>query len=52
MKVIILAGGWGSRLGHLSESVPKPMVKIGDKPMLWHIMGITILLFLQVLKPK
>ncbi len=38
MKVIILAGGWGSRLGHLSESVPKPMVKIGDKPMLWHIM--------------
>lgn len=38
MKVIILAGGWGSRLGQLSESVPKPMVKIGDKPMLWHIM--------------
>ena len=26
MKIIILAGGWGSRLGHLSESVPKPMI--------------------------
>ena len=38
MKVIILAGGWGSRLGQLTESVPKPMVKIGDKPILWHIM--------------
>mgnify|MGYP001361547267 CR=1 FL=1 len=38
MKVIILAGGWGSRLGQLTEAVPKPMVKIGDKPILWHIM--------------
>ena len=40
MKVIILAGGWGSRLGQLSESVPKPMVAIGNKPVLWHIMKI------------
>ncbi len=40
MKVIILAGGWGSRLGPLTELVPKPMVKIGDKPILWHIMKI------------
>ena len=40
MKCIILAGGWGSRLGQLSESVPKPMIKIGDKPILWHIMKI------------
>ena len=38
MKVIILAGGWGSRLGQLSNSIPKPMVAIGDKPILWHIM--------------
>ena len=38
MKVIILAGGWGSRLGQLTETIPKPMVKIGDKPILWHIM--------------
>ena len=40
MKVIILAGGWGSRLGQLSELVPKPMVLIGNKPILWHIMKI------------
>ena len=38
MKVIILAGGWGTRLGYLSEIIPKPMVKIGNRPILWHIM--------------
>ena len=40
MKVIILAGGWGSRLGQLSSKIPKPMVKIGNKPILWHIMKV------------
>lgn len=40
MKVIILAGGWGTRLGRLTELIPKPMVKIGNKPILWHIMKI------------
>lgn len=40
MKVIILAGGWGSRLGRLTELIPKPMVMIGGKPILWHIMKI------------
>jgi glucose-1-phosphate cytidylyltransferase len=40
LKTIILAGGWGSRLGQLSESIPKPMIPIGDKPVLWHIMKI------------
>jgi glucose-1-phosphate cytidylyltransferase len=40
LKVIILAGGWGSRLGKLTERIPKPMVKIGRKPILWHIMKI------------
>jgi glucose-1-phosphate cytidylyltransferase len=40
MKTIILAGGWGSRLGNLTETVPKPMVNIGSKPVLWHIMKI------------
>ena len=40
MKTIILAGGWGSRLGQLSESVPKPMLKIGNRPIIWHIMKI------------
>jgi len=38
MKTIILAGGWGTRLGQQSEDIPKPMVPIGNKPVLWHIM--------------
>jgi len=38
MKTLILCGGYGSRLGSISENKPKPMVEIGNKPMLWHIM--------------
>ena len=38
MKVIILAGGFGSRLSEYTEIIPKPMVKIGGRPILWHIM--------------
>jgi glucose-1-phosphate cytidylyltransferase len=38
MKVVIFAGGMGTRLGSLSESTPKPMVEIGGKPIIWHIM--------------
>lgn len=38
MKVVILAGGVGSRLAELTEVVPKPMVEIGERPILWHIM--------------
>lgn len=38
MKVVILAGGLGTRLSELTESIPKPMLKINDKPILWHIM--------------
>jgi glucose-1-phosphate cytidylyltransferase len=38
MKVIILAGGFGTRLSEYAESIPKPMVPIGGKPILWHIM--------------
>lgn len=38
MKVVILAGGRGSRLGEETKDVPKPMVEIGGKPIIWHIM--------------
>ena len=38
MKVVILAGGFGTRLSEHTKSIPKPMVKIGDKPILVHIM--------------
>lgn len=40
MKTIILAGGMGSRLGSITETIPKPMVMIGGKPIIWHIMKI------------
>ena len=38
MKVVILAGGFGTRISEHTETIPKPMVTIGDKPILWHIM--------------
>ncbi len=40
MKVVILAGGRGTRISEETETIPKPMVEIGGKPMLWHIMKI------------
>ena len=40
MKVVILAGGLGTRLSEETEVKPKPMVEIGGKPILWHIMKI------------
>lgn len=40
MKCVILAGGVGSRIAEESEARPKPMVEIGGKPILWHIMKI------------
>ena len=40
MKVVILAGGFGTRLSEETHLRPKPMVDIGDKPILWHIMKI------------
>ncbi len=38
MKVVILAGGMGTRLSEETDLKPKPMAEIGDKPILWHIM--------------
>jgi glucose-1-phosphate cytidylyltransferase len=40
MKAVILAGGLGSRLSEETESKPKPMVEVGGRPILWHIMKI------------
>jgi glucose-1-phosphate cytidylyltransferase len=38
MKAVILAGGLGTRIAEESDTKPKPMVEIGGKPLLWHIM--------------
>ena len=38
MKVILLAGGFGTRLAEYTDIIPKPMVPVGGKPILWHIM--------------
>jgi len=38
MKVMILAGGFGTRLSEYTETIPKPMVAVGNKPIIWHIM--------------
>ena len=40
MKVIILAGGLGTRISEETETKPKPMVLLGDKPIIWHLMNI------------
>jgi glucose-1-phosphate cytidylyltransferase len=39
MKVVILAGGFGTRLSEYTETIPKPMVRVGGKPIVWHIMN-------------
>jgi glucose-1-phosphate cytidylyltransferase len=40
IKAVILAGGLGTRLSEETDKLPKPMVEIGDQPILWHIMKI------------
>ena len=39
MKVVLFCGGLGMRMGETSARIPKPMIQIGDKPILWHIMS-------------
>ena len=39
MKTIILAGGYGTRLAEYTDKIPKPMVQVGNKPILSHIMN-------------
>lgn len=56
MKVVILAGGLGSRLSEETTVRPKPMVELGGKPVLWHIMktythyGLTDFIYASVTK--
>jgi len=38
MKVVLFCGGLGTRLREYSDTVPKPMVEIGYRPILWHVM--------------
>jgi glucose-1-phosphate cytidylyltransferase len=38
MKTVILCGGYGTRIRDVADNIPKPMVPIGDRPILWHIM--------------
>ncbi len=40
MKIVILAGGYGTRISEESHLKPKPMIEIGGRPVLWHIMKI------------
>tara|TARA_B100000900_G_scaffold341981_1_gene305241 strand:+ start:26904 stop:27662 length:759 start_codon:yes stop_codon:yes gene_type:complete len=40
LKTVILAGGFGTRLSEYTDNIPKPMVNIGNRPMIWHIMNL------------
>src|SRR5690606_10959438 len=38
MKVVLFCGGYGTRIREYSDRIPKPLVPIGDRPVMWHIM--------------
>jgi glucose-1-phosphate cytidylyltransferase len=38
MKVVILAGGFGTRIADVDESIPKPLIQVNNKPLIWHIL--------------
>ena len=50
MKAVILAGGFGTRLSEETSIKPKPMVEIGNKPILWHILKIYSHYFIKLLE--
>ena len=39
MKTVLFCGGLGTRIRDYAENIPKPMIPIGDKPILWHLMN-------------
>ena len=39
MKTVLLAGGTGTRISEDTSNIPKPMIQIGNKPIIWHIMN-------------
>jgi glucose-1-phosphate cytidylyltransferase len=39
MKTVLFCGGLGTRIREYSESIPKPMIPIADRPILWHLMN-------------
>ena len=56
MKIVILAGGYGTRISEETKKKPKPLIEIGNKPIIWHIMkiysfmGLIDLLFVRAIR--
>lgn len=50
MKVVVFASGLGTRINEETSTRPKPIVEIGEKPILWHIYGVLNWLNLEILK--
>ena len=39
MKTVLLCGGFGTRIRDVADDIPKPLIKVGEMPILWHLMG-------------